>query len=254
MLSVTSHPPLLPGLLDGPRKDAINALKQQIDSHFREINKLRSAQNSHVPISGLPLELLSEVFLCIVESSIRYDDTYFDCGTFRFRQVCRHWNEVAIGLPQLWVRRVANATKAWPLFNERSKGAPLFLTWRPYSLSASCQDILKIPAFPGRIRQLGFCRSSEQLEHLFSAFNSSPPSNASSIQLRIAPYDELGSQDHLARFLPFLFPKLSKLDIENFRPDPLSPVFTTSNLTSLKLHFPYGTKPRYTLAQFSQIL
>ncbi|KAF9647224.1 hypothetical protein BDM02DRAFT_3261806 [Thelephora ganbajun] len=241
--------------LNGPRKDAIDALREQIDSHFREIDNRRSAQNSHVPISGLPLELLSEVFLCIVESSIWYDDAYFNRGTFRFRQVCKHWNEVAIGFPQLWVRWVTGVAKAWPLFNERSKGALFSLTWRYYTLFPLCKDILKIPGFPGRIRRLDFCGSSKQLEHLFSAFHLSPPSNASFIRLRITHrYGELGSQDHLAHVLPFSFPKLSKLDIDNFRPDPLSPVFTTSNLTSLKLDFPNGTKPRYTLAQFSQIL
>ena len=114
--------------LEGPRKDATDANQKQLDIHFKEIKKLRSAQNSHVPVSGLPAEVLSEVFLCIVESALQYDHSRFARGTFRFRQVCQHWNQVAIGFPQLWARWVPNAFKAWHLFNARSRAAPTSLT------------------------------------------------------------------------------------------------------------------------------
>jgi len=50
------------------------------------------------------------------------------------------------------------------------------------------------------------------------------------------------------------FPKLSKLDIENFLPSHSSSIFTTSKLTSLKLFLSYEEKGQYTLVQFAQIL
>jgi len=243
--------------LKGPRKNAIDVLEKQIEFHLGEINKLRLAQNSHVPISGLPAELLTEAFLYVVESNSHEDIAHFTPGTFNFRQVCKHWNEVAIGFPQLWVRWMSGAVKAWPLFDTRSGDAPVFLTWRGTKPSHSFRSAFENPALPAKIRQLDFSGSSEELEHLLSAFNLNPPLNVSSVRFRVLSYFtfESDTRDHFARFIPFSFPKLSKLDVEHCQPDISSPIFTTSNLTSLKLCFHHGTGlPGYTLTQFSQIL
>ena len=215
------------------------------------------------------------MFLCIVESGLhrsdtclatgpfgfldpdlQYNGTRFTTGTFGFRRVCRRWNEVAVGSPQLWVRWTSGAVKAWPLFKARSKGAPIFLKWRTHHLPASGLGVLADPAIPGRIHQLDFIGTSKQLEQLLDTFNSSPPSNASSIRLQSTFCERTGddTEEHLARFLPFSFPKLSRLVIEGFHPDTSSSLLVTSNLTSLKLTFPYGIRPRDTLAQFSRIL
>ena len=111
------------------------------------------------------------------------------------------------------------------------------------------------PTVPRRIRQLDFSCNSERLEYFLRAFDSNPPSNASSIRLQITPRNALPvPRDHLASFLPFSFPQLSKLDFGNLRPDPSSPLLTTSNLTSLKLCTSDGAGPPYTLAQLSEIL
>jgi hypothetical protein len=198
------------------------------------------------------------VFLCILESGLVPNNLGLAVGTFTFRCVCKHWNDVAVECPQLWIRWTPRSVRAWPLFNARSKGAPIFLTWRPYHIPTSGRDTLADPTIPGRIQQLDFSGTSEDLEQCFGAFDG-PPSNASSIQVHIAlPFarqgTKQGTQDHLARFLSSSFPKLSKLDIYNYQPDSSSSVFTTSNLTSLKLSFPHTTQPRYTLAQLSRIL
>ena len=224
---------------------------------MNEIIKLSSAQNSHLPISDLPAELLSEVFLYIVESGIQIGPanigtggTSFKHGTFRFRQVCKHWDEVAISFPQLWVRWPSSAIRAWPQFNSRSKNAPLYLTWRPCRHRSTLAD----PTIPGRIRQLDFCGAHQGLETLLSgSLDSSHPSNASSIRLHLDPYDEHGPQEHTTNFLSLSFPELLKFDIKNFLPDSSSSVFTSSNLVSLKLAIPYGNKKRFTQFQFSQI-
>jgi hypothetical protein len=78
--------------------------------------------------------------------------------------------------------------------------------------------------------------------------------NASYIRLHITPSNKRGTRGRITNFLSLSFPKLSKLDIENFPPNSSSPIFTTSNLTSLKLCFPYDAEPYYTLVQLSQIL
>jgi len=240
-----------------PHKKAIDALQKQIDLHFKEINRLRSAQNSHVPISSLSAEHLSEVFLCIVESSLLVvrDDTRFVCGTFAFRQVCKHWNEVAVGFPRLWVWWVSTATRVWPLFDARSKDTPISLTWRSWSKTAALTQsgILTDLAIPGRVRTLNFNGTSNDLEEFLGNFGSSHSSIASSIRLHVTPYDEQGTRERTAAFLSLLFPKLSKLDI-NFLPDSSSPILTTSNLVSLKLGSPHRCGSHYTLPQFSHIL
>jgi len=240
--------------LRGPRKVAVDALRRQIRRHSREIIKLRSAHNTHVPISGLPAELLSEVFLYIVVPGLQDDNTRFTTGTFRFRQVCKHWNEVAVEFPRLWVWLVPGAVRAWPLFNERSKNAPLFLTWprRPHGSTTS--DTLMDPTIPGRIRVLDFSGTNFDLEYLLGALDSSAPSNASSVRLHVTLYDEHGARKHPTGFLSLSFPKLSKLDVKNFLPDFSSPIITTSDLVSLKLSIPYGDKSCYTRSQFSKIL
>ena len=105
---------------------------------------------------------------------------------------------------------------------------------------------------PKRIRQLDFSDRPEQLEYFLGALNSSSISVTSSIRLRSTQSIDPG--EYLTRFLSLSFPKLSNLDIENFLPDSSSPIFTTSNLSSLKLRSPYDILPHYTLAQVSQVL
>lgn len=159
---------------DGPRKNAIESLQKQIDVHLAEANRLRHAQNSHTSVSRLPAELFPEAFLHIVESSLQGDYARFAAGTFGFLQVCKRWNEVAVGYLRLWGCWVAGAVKAWPLFNSRSKGTPIFLTWWTH-LHDSARDILMDPAIPKRIHRLDFIGTGEQLAHILGAFDSSPP-------------------------------------------------------------------------------
>ena len=238
--------------LDGPRKDTIESLQKQIDFYFGEIYRLKRTQNSHVAISRLPAEMLSEIFLYVVEDGIE-NAVRFAAGTFNFLQICKRWNEVAINFPRLWVWWIPGAVKAWPLFNTRAKNAPLFLTVRSY-VPILTKDAVMNPAIPRKIHQLDFAGTQQQLVDFLDAIGSNPPSNAWSIRLQVPPSNYSKLLEHLARFLSSPFPKLSKLDIEDFTPDSTSPIFTTSNLTSLKLSLSLTGKFRYTLSQFSQIL
>ena len=81
-------------------------------------------------VSCLPVGLLAETFLNVVEPGLEDGNTCFAAGAFSFAQICKHWNEVAVNTPQLLRWWVAGAAEAWPLFNSRSEGIPLFLTWR----------------------------------------------------------------------------------------------------------------------------
>jgi len=214
---------------------------------------LRYAQNSHLPVSRLPAELLSDVFLYVVEAGLQDGNARFTAGTFSFLQACRRWNEVAIGFPQLWVWWVAGAVKAWHLFKPRSGDAPLFLTWRSH-LTDSARDSLVDAGISRRIHQFDFSGGGEQLQRLLDTLNSSSISITSSIRVQLIGSYPRRSVKHLNRFFSSPLPNLSKLDIENFLPDSSSSLFTTSNLTSLRLSLPRAYKRRFTQSQLSKIL
>ena len=240
--------------LEGPRKEMIDSIQKQIDFYIGEAIRLRCTQNTHLAISRLPAELLSDVFLYLVEDGLQSDSARFAPRTFCFLQVCRHWNEIAVGFPQLWVWWVTGAAKAWPLFKSRSKDAPVFLTWRPphyYYSRHPTQDVMKDAETPRRIRELDFSDGPTPLEHLLTAIDSSTISVTSSI--RLYGISDVENEEHLTRFFSLPFPKLLKVNIEGFLPDPSSSIFTTPNLTSLKLGSP-NHRRRYTRSEFLQVL
>lgn len=148
------------------------------------------------------------MFLQLVESGLRGGNTRFAPRTFSFLQVCRRWNEVAVGFPQLWSMWVAGAVKPWPMFKSRSGETPLTLTWRP-QLPDSARDALMDPTVPRRARRLDFGGNRDQLTKFLGVFDSSPPLNISSIQLQIAKYDLRKPPGNFARLLSSSLPNLS---------------------------------------------
>ena len=232
----------------------IFSLQKQIDVHILEANRLRYARNSHVAISRLPAELLSNAFLYIVEAGLQEDGTSFATGTFAFLQVCRGWNETAVGFPQLWVRWVPGAFKAWHLFKSRSKDAPLSLTWRDH-LQNLMQNILKDAETPRRVRRLDFNGTSEELEDFLGLLDLGSTPIISSIRLRRSQSPSpRNNEEYLTRLFSLPFPKLSELHLDNFLPGPTSLILTTSNLTSLKLKLACDDSSQYTQPQFLQVL
>ena len=224
-----------------------------MDFHIAEIHRLKRVRNSHVAISQLPAELLWDVFLYVVETGLKKGGTGFTAGTFAFLRVCKRWNEIAIGFPQLWAWWIPGTLKAWHLFKSRSKDAPLILIWRS-RFPKYAQNILADTETPRRIRQLDFNGTREQLKHILGALDSRSTSTTSSIRLECLRDGKNDNGKHLTRFFSLSFPKLSKLDINTSLPDPTSSILTTSNLTSLKLDPPYNDNRRYTQSQFLEVL
>lgn len=237
----------------GQHRTETKSLQKQADFRVGEADRSIYTTNPDAAVSRLPAELLAEIFLFVIESALQGGNTRFTPGTFIFLHVCRRWNQVAVGCPRLWRWWIPGASKAWPLFNSRSRGIPIFLSWRP-QLPASARDILIDPATPERILGLDFIGTSEQLAHFLGIFDSGTPANASSIRLKILPYDDQEPRERLFRFLSLSFPKLSRVNLENFLPDSSSLILTTSSLTSLKLTAPHEIEDRYTLSQLSRLL
>ena len=127
------------------------------------------------------------------------------------------------------------------------------LTWQT-RFPKSTPNILTDTETPRRIRQLDFNGTHEQLEHILGTLDSGSTSTTSSIRLQLNRYEKNRGGEHLGRFFSLSFPKLSKLDINTFLPDPTSSVLTTSNLTSLKLDLTYNDNRRYARFQFLQVL
>ena len=193
------------------------------------------------------------MFLYIVDSGLQPGDTSFASRTFNFLKVCKRWNQIAINFPRLWRWWVANAVKAWPLFHSRSKDVPISLTWR-YRIQFPADFFLRNPGISERIHQLDIICTSLILQIALGAFDPGFPSNVSSLRLWVASNDNREPQGLLARFISSPFPNLSQLDLSGFLPDTLSPIFTTSSLTSLKLSADMHMENHYTLPQFSRVL
>jgi hypothetical protein len=196
---------------------------------------------------------LSDVFLYVVEAGLGPGNTRFAVGTFTFLRVCKRWNEIAVGSPQLWVWRIPGNIKAWDLFESRSKDVPLFLTWLD-QLPESARNILVGAGTPKRVRQLDVIGTHEQLEQILGTLDSRSVSTTSSIRLQCSPHRKKNNGEYLTRFFSLSFPKLAKLDILAFLPDLTSSILTTSNLTSLTLRPPHDDSRRYTRFQFLQVL
>ena len=136
------------------------------------------------------------------------------------------------------------------MFNSRSKDAPLFLTWREY-LPESAHTVLTESETPKRIHQLDFRGTTHQFKYILNVLDQRSLSTTSSIRLQIL---DPKNREHLTCFFSFPFPKLSKLDVRNFLPDPTSSIFVTSNLTSLKLDIPCPDGRYCTKSQLLQVL
>ena len=137
--------------LEGLCGDVTDSPQKHTDLDVREANRLKYIRNSCIAISRLPAELLSDVFLYVVETGLERGNTSFAAGTFVFLQVCKRRNEIAVWSPQFWVWLISGTLKAWDLFKSRSKDAPLFLTWRTW-LPKSALNIPTESETPRRIR------------------------------------------------------------------------------------------------------
>ncbi|EPS93760.1 hypothetical protein FOMPIDRAFT_93871 [Fomitopsis schrenkii] len=103
-------------------------LEQQKAHYYECIRVVNTQLNALLPISRLPHELLSEVFLHHAE--YRAEPTSQEPKSPRdwicVTHVCTHWREVALQCPTLWTRfHASDSLDMLPIFLARSKDAPL---------------------------------------------------------------------------------------------------------------------------------
>ncbi|KDQ15782.1 hypothetical protein BOTBODRAFT_31264 [Botryobasidium botryosum FD-172 SS1] len=97
----------------------------------RALSSLRYRQNQLIPVHRLPDDVLSMIFMRVVES-VRGDE-YFSSNycPVRISGVCQRWRAVALGTSQLWA--YVDATGPRPLmdiFSSHSGGATLHISAR----------------------------------------------------------------------------------------------------------------------------
>ncbi|KAF7430839.1 hypothetical protein PC9H_006553 [Pleurotus ostreatus] len=115
-MTVTTH--LIPSHEDGALK-AIRAIDHQLSQLDNSARTLRGRRNALAPISTLPPEILSMVFMYAEAASNN------SLAWIKVSHVCQHWRAVALDSPRLWTNIVLSRPKWTREMLKRSKMAPL---------------------------------------------------------------------------------------------------------------------------------
>ncbi|KAH9936681.1 uncharacterized protein B0H18DRAFT_329334 [Fomitopsis serialis] len=109
------------------RPDSSSQTRQSIYDgiayHDRCISDLRARLNTLVPISRLPVEVLSEIFLHTAAVRLYVPGRDHDLHPYHWLQVtrmCRHWRAVALSCTALWSRLT---------ITDQSEGLPVRCFW-----------------------------------------------------------------------------------------------------------------------------
>lgn len=109
--------------------DAIMAAQTDIDEEIQRLNNficsLKSRRNSLCPVSRLPPEVLSEVFLELAEQLQAQDRFKVDFKWISVAHVCHLWRHIALQHGRLWGKIDMTKPDRTREFVDRSKGAPL---------------------------------------------------------------------------------------------------------------------------------
>ncbi|TFK63591.1 hypothetical protein BDN72DRAFT_729242, partial [Pluteus cervinus] len=65
---------------------------------------LQAHRNSLAPVSKLPTELLSDVFLHLVTPNSSFERENGTTEPYTITWVCRRWRHIALALPRLWAK------------------------------------------------------------------------------------------------------------------------------------------------------
>ncbi|KAJ6607511.1 hypothetical protein B0H10DRAFT_551566 [Mycena sp. CBHHK59/15] len=98
-------------------ESAQRQIDQEISKFQDSVRALQSRRNALSPVSRLPPEMLSRIFLfCSDSDSLKWIK--------EVSHICRHWRSVALGCPNLWSFPVFSQPKWADEMLKRSKMAP----------------------------------------------------------------------------------------------------------------------------------
>ena len=172
-------------------------LEQQKLHHYECIRSINTRLNALLPISRLPPEVLSEIFLRIAGYRPGHASRPPKVRAWmRVTHVCTHWREIALQCAELWSRLdVPSIPELLALFLLRSKDTPLTMTlsFRPLRLPGmrmleSSEDVILLALSAlHRVRMLSVDASWKPADVILQQLGSRAPllesltiSNASS--------------------------------------------------------------------------
>ncbi|KAK7025184.1 hypothetical protein R3P38DRAFT_2953156 [Favolaschia claudopus] len=103
--------------------DEVSALPESAAE--REERTKRTRQNDLAPISHLPAEIMANIFVhCIPTSIASLDD---DFSWLNVTRICHQWRSVALACPEFWSTLILSRPKWTQVMLARSKKAPLVI-------------------------------------------------------------------------------------------------------------------------------
>lgn len=198
----------------------LTSLDLAIEAQKCVLRKLCIERNAALPISRLPNEIFSGIFLHHVRSNLRAFFLVHDAHShedavpspymwLRLAHVCSHWRSIALASPRLWTHVDAVLEDRTEAFIERCRSLPLVIlpagrcsSKALHMLFANIHRVCMLD-FSSALRT-GHCQS------LIGACTSISPtatlSNLTAVKMRDVPFQYVK---------PFLRPHLTRLALEN---------------------------------------
>lgn len=226
-VSCPAHPTLIHRTDSQVIEDTIGTRLQQIVEHQEaitrihdEIAALKLRRNATLPISKLPTEVLSEIFLLVLSSIFNkgYDDDYWSQSPnswLSVLHVCHAWREVAYHLPRLWTFIVPSHPLLVQTALKLSQNLPIAIVRHGRSWYNTIESYTFIFAEFFRIRQV-YLRITRQVWNLLS--------DSKELLLRAPLLEDISIDLTATNTSPFSF---STMDLPR--------------LTSLRATFEHGT-------------
>lgn len=229
--------------------DAIKAAQTDIDGEIQRLNdwicSLKSRRNSLCPISRLPPEVLSEVFLVFAEQLQAQNRFKVDFKWITIACVCRLWRAIALQHGRLWGRIDTTREDRTKAFVGRSKGAPLAIR---DSFTGTIAELPFASINPYRYRELHLRAKEGQLgPNVLQVLNS--PIHAPVLEsLVLEVSDNYPEYTLPPTVFDYKAPSLTRLQLNNVRLDWPTALFPS--LTHLSVHHSGNTdSPRPSVSQ-----
>ncbi|KAL4264321.1 F-box domain-containing protein [Pleurotus pulmonarius] len=153
---------------DGTLK-AIRAIDHQLSQLDHSARTLRSRRNALAPISTLPPEILSMVFMYMEAASNH------SLAWIKVSHVCQHWRAVALDSPRLWTNIVLSRPKWTREMLKRSKMAPLDIKADLSFLTPRLLEVVRlIMEQIHRTRSLNITANHSTLNSIFAGLHDAP--------------------------------------------------------------------------------
>ncbi|KAH6917640.1 hypothetical protein BKA70DRAFT_1487733 [Coprinopsis sp. MPI-PUGE-AT-0042] len=220
---------------------SVSHVDKRIKSLQKKIRQLNNDRNTIVPISRLPVEVLSEIFLFLAALIPYEEDAKKRPGWIAITYVCQRWRSVALGCPHLWSSiSFTHLCDSWVLASfERARDVPLDFSLRDHAFQQSTPIPLAVALITGcmvQVRSIDLvgCQClNGTFEELIDA--SETVDDAPILEtLRLeAPSEHIHTMP--SNFLVGSVPKLRRISLSNWVPESWNSSFL-DGLTHLKIH------------------